>query len=60
MLRETSRFLASLLFLAGCEYTNPVLTNAASVLGSQTARTVLDIADARPDGQPARGGAELD
>ncbi len=60
MLRVTLLFLASVPFLTGCESTNPVLPKAASVLDSRTGRTVLDIADARQEGQPAGGGAELD
>lgn len=44
MIRIMSLFLAPLLLLAGCESPDRILTNAERVLGSQTGRTVLDIA----------------
>ena len=44
MIPITSLFLTSLVFLAECESTDRVPTNAERVLGSRTGRTVLDIA----------------
>jgi membrane-bound lytic murein transglycosylase C len=42
--RAFSILLASLLIFAGCETTDHILTNAERVLGSQTGKTVVDIA----------------